>query len=132
MATTSSTPWDTLGEDMQSLILTAVWAKLVRVEVPPASPCPFGIPGALLQCRGARDASEGKGPQRRLGRRLEEVAKAVGGGYCRLQMPLKPALGVSETGARHRLGALEGGGGGYLPPFQCTPCEGAGVAAIHM
>ena len=29
-----------------------------------------------------------KGPQRRLGRRLEEVAKAVGGGYCRLQMPL--------------------------------------------
>ena len=38
----------------------------------------------------ARDALEGKGPQRgdqkRLGRRLEEVAKAVGGGYCRLQM----------------------------------------------
>ena len=26
-----------------------------------------------------RDALEGKGPQRRLGRRLEEVAKAVGG-----------------------------------------------------
>ena len=43
-----------------------------------------------------RDALEGKGPQRRpqrrSGRRLEEVAKAVGGGYCRLQM--------------HRLGAL--------------------------
>ena len=42
-----------------------------------------------------RDASGGKGPQRRpqrrLGRRLEEVAKAVGGGYCRLQMPLKRA-----------------------------------------
>ena len=36
---------------------------------------------------GCRDASEGKGPQRqlqrRLGRRLEEVAEAVGGGYCR-------------------------------------------------
>ena len=35
----------------------------------------------------ARDALEGKGPQRRpqepVGRRLEEVAKAVGGGYCR-------------------------------------------------
>ena len=35
-----------------------------------------------------RDALEGKGPQRRarkrLGRRLEEVAKAVRGGYCRL------------------------------------------------
>ena len=34
-----------------------------------------------------RDASERKGPQRqpqqRLGRRLEEVAEAVGGGYCR-------------------------------------------------
>ena len=48
-----------------------------------------------------RDASEGKEPrtqpQKRLGRRLEEVAKAVGGGYCRLQMPLKLALGVRET-----------------------------------
>ena len=57
-----------------------------------------------------RDALEGKGPQRppqrRLGRRLEEVAKAVGGGYCRLQMPLKPALGVRGTVAGHRLGAL--------------------------
>ena len=31
-----------------------------------------------------RDALEGKGPQRRLDRRLEEVAKAVGCGYCRL------------------------------------------------
>ena len=40
-----------------------------------------------------RDAFEGKAPQRqpqkRLDRRLEEVATAVGGGYCRLQMPLK-------------------------------------------
>ena len=45
---------------------------------------------------GGRDASEGKGPhrrpQRRLGRRLEEVAKAVGGGYCRLQMGAYRAL----------------------------------------
>ena len=60
-----------------------------------------------------RDALEGKGPQRqpqrRLGRRLEEVAKAVGGGYCRLQMPLRLALGVRETVAGHGLGALEGG-----------------------
>ena len=66
-----------------------------------------------------RDALEGKGPQRRpqwrLGRRLEEVAKAVGGGYCRLQMPLKLALGVRGTVAGHRLGALEGGGGGFPP-----------------
>ena len=47
------------------------------------------------------DAVEGKGPQRRsqkrLDRRLEEVAKAVGGCYCRLEMPMKPALAVRET-----------------------------------
>ena len=65
-----------------------------------------------------RDALEGKAPQRRpqkrLGRRLEEVAKAGGGGYCRLQMPLKLALAVMGTVAGHRLGALEGGG--YPPP----------------
>ena len=62
-----------------------------------------------------RDALEGGGPQRRpqrrSGRRLEGVANAVGGGYCRLQMPLKPAFGVKETVSGHMLGALEGGGG---------------------
>ena len=76
----------------------------------------------------ARDAFEGKGPQRwpqrRLGRRLEEGTKAVGGGYCRLQMPLKRALAVRETVAGHWLDALEGGGG-YLPPFQCIPGRGS-------
>ena len=51
---------------------------------------------------------------RRPQKRLEEVVKAVGGGYCRLQIPLKPALGVRGTVAGHRLGALEGGVG-YLP-----------------
>ena len=51
-------------------------------------------------------------------RRLEEVAEAVGGGYCRLRMPLKAAVAVGGTVAGHRLGALEGG---CLPPFQCTP-----------
>ena len=51
---------------------------------------------------------------------LEEVAKAVGGGYCRLQMPLRLALGVRKTVAGRRLGALKGGGG-YLPPFHCIP-----------
>ena len=65
---------------------------------------------------GGRDALEGEGPQRRpqkrFGRRLEEVAEAVGGGYCRLHMPLKLALGVRGTVAGHRLGALQGGGGG--------------------
>ena len=53
---------------------------------------------------------ESKGPQRRLDRRLEEGAHAVGGGYCRLQMPLKLALGVRETVAG--LGR-PGGRGGY-------------------
>ena len=65
-----------------------------------------------------RVALEGNGPPRRpqkpLDRQLEGVAKAVGGGYCRLQMPLRWALGVRGTVAGHRLGALEGGGG--LPP----------------
>ena len=87
----------------------------------------------------ASDASEGEGPQRwpqrRLGRRLEEVAKAVGGGYCRLQMPLRLALAVRGTVAGHRRGALErgGGGGGGSPPFQCIPGERAatGVGGGH-
>ena len=72
-----------------------------------------------------RDASEGEGPQRRpqqrLGRRLEGVAEAVGGGYCRLQMPLKRALGVRGTVAGRRLGGLEGGGGYPPPPFPMHP-----------
>ena len=38
-------------------------------------------------------------------RRLEEVAKAVGGGYCLLQMPLNLALAVRGTVAGDRLGA---------------------------
>ena len=78
-----------------------------------------------MQSSTPRDALQWKGPQRppqkRLERRLEEVAKAVGGGYCRLRMPLSLALAVRVTVAGHRLGALEGGGGGYLPPFQCIP-----------
>ena len=60
-----------------------------------------------------RDAVEGKGPQRRpqerSDRRLEEVAKAVGGGYCRLLMSLKPALAVRETVAGRWQGAREVG-----------------------
>ena len=68
-----------------------------------------------------RVALEGKGPQRRfqkpLGRRLGEVAKAVGGGYCRLRMPLQLALGVRETVAGRRLGALEGHG---VPPSNAS------------
>ena len=57
---------------------------------------------------GGRHASEGKGPQRRpqqrFDRRLEEVAKAVGGGYCRLQLPLKLALAVIATARNHEPG----------------------------
>ena len=68
-----------------------------------------------------REALEGKGPERRprkrLDRRLEEVAKAVGGGDCRLQMPLKPALGVRGTVAR----PPGGGWGGYPPPLPVHP-----------
>ena len=68
-----------------------------------------------------RDALERKGPQRRpqkrLDRRLEEVAEAVGGGYCQLQMPLGLALGVRETVAGHRLGPLEGG---RVPPSNAS------------
>ena len=51
---------------------------------------------------------------------MEDVAKAVGGGYCRLQLPLKLALGVRGTVAGRRLGALEGG----AP--QCIPAGGGG------
>ena len=80
--------------------------------VVPEEPCvPTNVPAAAV----SRDALEGEGPRRRprrrVGRRLEGVAKAVGGGYCRLQMPLKLALAVRKTVAGRRLGALEGGGG---------------------
>ena len=66
----------------------------------------------------ARHASEGK---RRPQKRLEEVAKAVVGGYCRVQMPLNPALSIRETVGGQWLGALEGGGGG-APPLPVHPC----------
>ena len=45
---------------------------------------------------------------------LEPVGQAVGGGcrsgWGRLQMPLRPALGVRGTVAGHRLGTVETGG----------------------
>ena len=47
-----------------------------------------------------------------LDRRLEGVAKAVGGGLCRLQMPLKLALAVRGT----RAGRPGRGGGTWTPP----------------
>ena len=100
----------------------------------PGLTAPSGRLG-LRRCS-PRDASEGKGPrkrpQKRLGRRLEEVAEAVGGGYCRLQMPLRLALGVGGTVAGHRLRAVEAGGGPPPPMHPCSspplclvPCESA-------
>ena len=72
-----------------------------------------------------------EGPQRRPQRRLEEVAKSVGGGYCRLQMPLRLALGVRGTAAGHRLGALEGGVPHPLPmhpwPYLGECCARGGI-----
>ena len=83
---------------------------------------------STLQGGAGRDALEGQGPQRwpqrRFDRRWEEAAKAVGGGYCRLQMPLSLALSVRETVAGHRLRALEGGGG--TPPPGSDASLGAG------
>ena len=62
------------------------------VQLPPCPP-PLHITAYALRpsTSHALDALEGEGPQRRppkpLDRRLEEVAKGVGGGCCRLQMP---------------------------------------------
>ena len=86
-------------------------------------PPPPPVQGCIRSHPPPRDALERKGPQqlpqRRLDRRLEGLAKAVGSGYFRLQMPLGLALAVRGTVAGHRLGALEGGG--VHPPFQCIP-----------
>ena len=66
--------------------------------------------------------------QKQLDRRLEEVAKAVGGGYCRLQMLLKPAVAVNGRGSLplhnlvsdsanpHYVSCLERVGRGTSPP----------------
>ena len=71
-----------------------------------------------------RIALEGNGPQRRpqkrLDRRLEEAAKAVGGGYCQLQTPLRLSFGVRETVAGHMLSARKGEG--YLHLLPMHPC----------
>ena len=66
-------------------------------------------------CTGKEGTSEAA--LRPLDRRLEEAAKAVGGGYCRLQMPLRLALGVRGAVPGRRMGALGGGGG---VPANCT------------
>ena len=68
-------------------------------------------------------------PQKRLDGRLDEVAKAVGGPYCRLQMPLRLALAARETVAGRKLGALEGG---VPPPIPMHPCGGRGGGGAVM
>ena len=105
------------------------------VEVHPL--CPGPARGCAHVGDGVvRDALEGKGSQSRgrgrgrLGRRLKEVAKAVGGGYRRLQMPLRLAPGVRGTVAGHRPPSRAPGtpppsnaslvGGFYL---QCLVCD---------
>ena len=68
---------------------------------------------------GGRDAAEGKGPQRRPQQPLDgRLPKRLGVVSCRLQVPLRLALGVTGTAAGHRLGAWapSTGGGGAVPP----------------
>ena len=115
---------------LQLLLLCGPVPRSARVGIQHLHPTAVG--GGITT---PRDASEGKGPQRRLGRRLEEVAEAVGGGYCRLQMPLRLALAVRGTVAGHRLRA-RGGGGGTSPPSQCIPAyapcaEWGGPPPVH-
>ena len=57
---------------------------------------------------------------------------AVGGGYCRLQTPLSPALGARGTAAGHRLGALEGGGGTSPPPSNASLGGGGGAQHVDI
>ena len=85
----------------------------------PPPPPPPPPPEGCIRRAGASEAA----PEA-LGWRLEEVAEAVGGGYCRFQMPLRLALGVKRTVAAHRLSALEVEGGlppGPLPIHPCLP-----------
>ena len=70
------------------------------------------------------EALEGKGPQRRLDRRLEEVAKAVGAvtvGY-KCHWPWQLASG----GQWLRAGWALEGGGGVSPPSDASPASGDG------
>ena len=56
------------------------------------------------------------------------LPKRLGGGYWRLQLPLKLALAVRRTVAGHRLRSWRGRGGD-LPPFQCI--AGGGGRGQH-
>ena len=64
---------------------------------------------------------------KRLGRRLEEVATAVGGGCAPLQMPLSLALAVRGTVAGHRLAPWRGG---VPPPPSNASLWGGGFGGV--
>ena len=111
-ASCAASAWGPSGTASSTRTWRPITTRSARGRLPPCVPAARPLCLALrARLRGGRGHRR---PQRRLGRRLEEVAKAVGGGYCRLQMPLELALAVRETVAGHRLGGLEGG----LPPFQ--------------
>ena len=97
---------------------TMGWGPLEGEGVPPTPPKASLPPPPPLS-----DALEGKGPQRRpqqrLGRRLEGVAKAVGGGYRRLRMPFSLALAVRGTWLG--IGWAPWRGKGSLPPSKGVP-----------
>ena len=78
--------------------------------------CPPPPPGTARVPRGEGLRGGPRSGWRRLPKRLGA-----------LQMPSRLALAVRETVAGHRLGALEGGGGGVppFPPFQCIPRGGS-------
>ena len=78
---------------------------------------------------GGRDALEGKAPQRRpqrrLGRRLEEVAKAVRGGRL---LSVTNSIEAGTCRQRNNSWAWAGRpGGGVPPPLQCIPWGGGGA-----
>ena len=90
---------------------------------------PVGKPQGCIRREGASEATP------------EAVRLAVGGdcrpggGYCRLQMPLKLVLAVKGTVAGHRLGALQGGGGGapLLPrhPWNPSPSPSCPLPSVQ-
>ena len=101
------------------------WGRTCRSEISPLAH--LHPAGPIRPVPRGRDAVEGEGHQRRPQRRLErrlEVAQAVGGGYCRLQMPVKLALAVRETEAGRR-------GGGGAPPLPIFPCPWDNVMGLR-
>ena len=113
--------------------LTCPWSERAQIHIP-LDAHSFVWAHPVLETRAAsswlavcegpgRDASQGKGPQ--ICRQLEGGAEAIGGDYCRLQMPLRLALGVRGTVAGRRRGG-GGGAGSIPPPLHCIP--GAGLS----